>query len=112
MEGHDINEGEDLCTQSETDFVPANSHGKISFDSKAGTFLIPEAILEKYKQAYPDVDVEGEIRRIEVWAITQPKSRWKKDWGRFITRWLSREQDKAEYALARGNGRKGGFLDG
>jgi hypothetical protein len=106
-----VTDGVNSSTQSaNADFVPSDSN-KVTFDEKNKVFLIPEAILEKYKQAYPAVDIEGEIRKMEAWVLSQPKSRWKKDWRRFIAGWLSREQDKAEYALARGNGRKGGFLD-
>jgi len=54
--------------------------------------------LKKWADAYPLVNVEQEIKQMEAWIISQPKYMWKKDWKRFITNWLSREQDRKENA--------------
>jgi hypothetical protein len=61
--------------------------------------------MQLWKEAYPLVNVEQEIKQMEAWVISQPKSRWKKDWKRFITSWLAREQDRAEIR-ASGNSKK------
>lgn len=104
MDSHDV------CTQSDkSDFVPSNS--KIVFSEKDMTFLNLEPYIGKWQDAYPAVDVIQELKAMEAWVASQPKSRWKKDWRRFITNWLSKEQDKAELRMAKasGNGRR--FLD-
>ncbi|MEM7828703.1 MAG: hypothetical protein QW561_05115 [Candidatus Aenigmatarchaeota archaeon] len=97
------------CTQSESDFVPSNS--KIIFSEKDMTFLNLEPYIGKWQDAYPAVDVIQELKAMAAWVASQPRTRWKKDWRRFITNWLSREQDKAELRLAKAgsNGRR--FLD-
>ncbi|MEM2963751.1 MAG: hypothetical protein QXQ02_02545 [Halobacteria archaeon] len=104
MDSHDV------CTQSDkSDFVPSNS--KIIFSEKDMTFLNLEPYIAKWQAAYPAINVLQELKAMEAWVASQPKSRWKKDWRRFITNWLSREQDKAELRMAKagGNGRR--FLD-
>lgn len=45
-------------------------------------------------EAFPAVDVPGEIRRAEAWLVANPKNK-KSDGGRFLTGWLTRAQDRA-----------------
>lgn len=102
-------DGDDVCTQSDkSDFVP--SIQKIVFDKEKMCFVNLEHLLTKWKEAYPAVNIEQEIKAMEAWVASQPLSRWKKDWRRFITNWLSREQDKAEIRMASSK-KQGGFLD-
>ncbi len=99
---------DDICTQSDkSDFVPAKATLKVSFNESEERFIISPDLLQKYKEAYPDIQVETEIKKMEVWVLSRPKSKWKKDWRRFITGWLSREQKKAEFNLARNEKTKG-----
>lgn len=92
------------CTQSDkSDFVPSSLKKKVSFDGCS--FKGTEEFMQLWKEAYPLVNVEQEIKQMEAWVISQPKSRWKKDWKRFITSWLAREQDRAEIR-ASGNSKK------
>ena len=55
---------------------------------------ISDAILEKIKETYPAVDIEPEIKRMEIWITANPKNT-KSNYLRFINNWLSRSQDKA-----------------
>ena len=49
--------------------------------------------LDRWKDAYPAVDVEQQLREMEVWASAH-RSQWKSNWLRFIVHWLSKEQDR------------------
>jgi DNA-binding MarR family transcriptional regulator len=78
-----------------------NQNGKIYFDERTSSFSGIEKYLQKWKEAYPLVDIEGEIKQMEAWVASVPRTRWKKDWKRFIVNWLSREQDRAEIRNAK-----------
>jgi hypothetical protein len=49
--------------------------------------------IERWKDAYPAVDVEQQLRKMEIWASAN-QSKWKSNWLRFIFHWLSKEQDR------------------
>jgi hypothetical protein len=73
---------------------------KISF-SPEGDFLgITKEKIEKWKDAYPAIDVLGEIKKAAIWLTENPKNK-KKNYGRFLTNWFARKQEKAP---GRGNG--------
>ena len=56
--------------------------------------------LELWKNAYPDVNVEIELKRIIAWIVSNPKKIEKrKDLRRTITNWLSSEQKKIERGI-------------
>lgn len=58
-------------------------------------YEIPVEKLDFWKESYPAVDVEQEIRNMAAWADANPvKRKTRKGVVRFITNWLSREQDK------------------
>lgn len=56
---------------------------------------IPISKVEKWKEIYPAVDVEQELREMSDWAESNPsKRKTKKGILTFIRNWLSKEQDK------------------
>ena len=58
-------------------------------------FDIPVSKVEKWKETYPAVDVEQELREMSDWAESNPTRRkTKKGILTFIRNWLSKEQDK------------------
>lgn len=58
-------------------------------------YEIPLEKLNFWKESYPAVDVEQEIRNMEAWADANPTRRKTRNGVvRFITNWLKREQDK------------------
>ena len=69
-------------------------HKRIRMDRKTirWTGILPDDI-ERWKESYPAVDVEQQLREMEVWASAH-QSQWKSNWLRFIVHWLSKEQDK------------------
>lgn len=66
---------------------------KISFDGLKFENLSNEQV-EAWKQAYPAVNVAGEILKAAVWLDANPANK-KSDYKRFLNGWLSRSQDKA-----------------
>lgn len=70
-------------------------------------YEIPLEKLNFWKESYPAVDVEQEIRNMEAWADANPTRRKPRNGVvRFITNWLKREQDKGG-SYQRGSSQKG-----
>lgn len=49
----------------------------------------------EWRKAYPDVDVRGELGRMESWLNANPSKAKKSNWKRFIVSWLSKNQREA-----------------
>ncbi|MCM1364876.1 MAG: DUF4373 domain-containing protein [Faecalibacterium sp.] len=61
------------------------------------TFVINQAKTEHYKQLYPDVDIEGELRKMQGWCESNPtKRKTAKRIERFINSWLAKAQDESQ----------------
>lgn len=74
-------------------------------------YEIPLEKLDFWKESYPAVDVEQEIRSMAAWADANPTRRKTRNGVvRFITNWLSREQDKGG-SYRRGNSRQNAAND-
>lgn len=70
-------------------------------------YEIPLEKLNFWKESYPAVDVEQEIRNMEAWADANPTRRKTRNGVvRFITNWLKREQNKGG-SYQRGSSQKG-----
>ena len=65
---------------------------------------MPQENIEIYKRLYPGVDVEQALRNMIGWSMSAgPKRKTMRGIKRFITNWLSREQDKGgAYRKSRG----------
>jgi hypothetical protein len=48
---------------------------------------------QQWSEAYPAVDIKKALKQMGVWLISNPDKR-KSKWGRFITNWLCREQER------------------
>ncbi len=80
------------ATVKETPIAP---NEKISFDADKVVWrhLAPE-LVAAWREAYPAVDVGGELRKAAIWQKANPKNK-KSNYERFLSSWLSRAQDKA-----------------
>lgn len=68
---------------------------RIVFDFKEGKFGgLLEQDKNRWRIAYPAVDIEQLLLRMEAWIMANPSKR-KKIYGRFINNWLAAEQDNA-----------------
>lgn len=54
------------------------------------------SVLSVWEKSYPDVDLAGELRKADAWAISNSISRSSKGWQRTLNTWLSKEQDRAK----------------
>jgi len=64
--------------------------GSIVWDSERKIFSgIGEQQMQTWEAAYPKLDIDGELSRIELWYENNPKKR-KRNLQRFITAWLAR----------------------
>ena len=56
---------------------------------------IPVSWVESMKNLYPDLDVEGEVRKAVAWCLNNPKARkTRAGWQRYLNAWLTRAVDK------------------
>ena len=67
---------------------------KISIDAGGEWRHIPDHLMATWKKAYPAIDVQAELAKAAAWIISNPRNR-KKNYSRYLTNWLSREQDRA-----------------
>ena len=73
---------------------PATTNEKIYFDFKDSEFKnISEDEKSVWEKAYPACDIEAEINKMAAWLAANP-TRKKANYKRFITNWLSRQQDR------------------
>ena len=81
-----------VCSESET--APSLSGIKISLNDK--TFYdVPLDKIALWKETYPAVDIEYELRKMVAWCDSNPtKRKTKRGVERFINSWLAREQDR------------------
>lgn len=64
----------------------------IAWESAEGWIGITDQDREKWKEAYPDCDIEGELIRMHEWLVSNPAKANKTNWRRFITNWLGNSQ--------------------
>lgn len=56
---------------------------------------VPLSKIKEWKEAYPAVDIEQELKKMAAWLNANPtRKKTKRGINRFINIWLSREQDK------------------
>ncbi len=76
-------------------------HQRIRLDPRTFRFqgILPDDIF-RWQETFPAVNVEQELRKMELWAVANPAKR-KSNWFRFITNWLSREQEREGFSRPR-----------
>ena len=57
-------------------------------------YQISPALAQQYSEAFPALDILGELKRMKVWLESHPKNA-KKNIPSFMVRWLSRAQEKS-----------------
>lgn len=73
---------------------PPDDPDEISWDAGQKIFTnIPAAQFEAWESAFPKLDIDAELTRIELWYDANPKKR-KRHVRRFITNWLSRAHQR------------------
>ena len=79
-------------------------HRRIRLDPQTFRFqgILPDD-LRRFKDTFPAVDVEQELREMELWAAAN-HARRKSNWFRFIGNWLSKEQERGGALRPRSHG--------
>jgi len=54
---------------------------------------------ESWAKAYPAVDIDNNLARMDAWLRANPRKAHKRNWARFIVNWLSRETDGGDREL-------------
>jgi len=65
-------------------------------------YPITEELVEEWRGLFPAVDIEQELRKMRAWLTSNPKNRkTRRGILKFVTNWLSRQQDSARPAGAK-----------
>ena len=67
---------------------------KIGWDPESGWSGILDTDRARWASAYPACDLESLLCRMHEWLLSNPAKAHKKQWRRFITGWLSRQQER------------------
>ena len=71
------------------------AHPKITFNNQAFKFEnIPKEKIDKWKEAFPNCNVDIELKKMEAWLMANPKNK-KVNYERFIVNWFSRAMGRA-----------------
>ena len=108
----------DIDTSSKEEVVGGDSPPDPTFISiilNNGTYYdVPMSKVERWKELYPAVDVEQELRKMAGWSEENQKKRKTRTGVRaFINNWLAREQDKGGKGTSYDNSQKSSnyFMD-
>jgi hypothetical protein len=94
----------DMCRSAPPDAAPADTVVSIILNDKTEYHVSSEQA-QHWQELFPGVDVEQELRKMVAWCEANPTRRkTRKGVQKFITGWLSREQDSGRALPA---GRKG-----
>ena len=66
----------------------------IAWDACDGYSNISDKDILQWKEAYPACDIERQLKASNEWLLSNPAKAKKKQWRRFITGWLSRQQER------------------
>ena len=66
----------------------------ITWDSVSGFQNVTDSHLVRWRGAFPAVDIDHQLKKMDSWLIDNPKKAHKSNWSAFMNRWLSREQDR------------------
>jgi|GEM_PF-3550244 len=67
---------------------------RIQWTPESDWIGITEDDIQRWSEAYPACDVQRQLKAAAEWLRSHPERAKKKAWMRFITGWLSREQDR------------------
>ncbi|HUT62226.1 MAG TPA: hypothetical protein VNA25_30680 [Phycisphaerae bacterium] len=80
--------------KKEEEVLPGDEEVKIKWTKKGGWTGITQEHRDDWAEAYPAVDIKRQLAAMIVWLKANPKKAKKSNWERFLTNWLTREQDK------------------
>jgi hypothetical protein len=93
-QGRDQGKEGNVCAEPRSDSTPES--GILIPLNDGVEFDVPLASIAEWREAYPAVNIEQELRKMRVWCLNNPKNRKTKSGVKaFANSWLSREQNKA-----------------
>ncbi len=66
---------------------------RIEFEN--GRWAIGETEMQLFREAYPAVDIDKELREAAVWIVTHPTEAPRSNYAAFLQRWFKTNQDRA-----------------
>jgi hypothetical protein len=93
-EGEEGRGGEGGDTLAASDSQTTATAVKIRWSKEAGFENITERHRKQWQEAFPACDLKRQIAAMNVWLLNNPAKARKSNWGNFISKWLSREQDR------------------
>lgn len=80
---------------SEPETAPSNQSGILILLNDKSSYDVPLDKIALWKETYPAVDVEQELRKMVAWSHSNPTRRkTRRGVNRFINSWMAREQDR------------------
>jgi hypothetical protein len=67
---------------------------KVSWSSENGWTSITEDHRKRWQAAYPACDIDRQLAAMTAWLMANPAKAHKSNWERFITKWLTKGQDR------------------
>ena len=80
--------------RSRTKSAPARKKPSIQWSPETGFVGIADADRTRWAAAYPACDLDRQLAAMDVWLRENPAKAHKSRWGRFVSSWLSRSQDR------------------
>lgn len=71
---------------------------KTQIDFKNGRWVIGSQEMQMFREAYPAVDIEKELKEAAIWIVTHPSEAPKSKWGAFLNTWFKRHQFQTSLA--------------
>lgn len=68
---------------------------KTQIGFKNGRWEIGENEMQLFREAYPAVDIDKELREAAVWIVTHPNEAPRSNYAAFLQRWFKTNQDRA-----------------
>ena len=79
---------------------------QIAWSLKIGWQGIDEKEKAEWAAAYPACDIDRQLRAMEQWCKSNPTKAHKSNWRKFITNWLSKQQDRGGDAKSNGTNKR------
>lgn len=83
----------DMTEQDKTEH-DISSDGPIAWTAEQSWCSVTFESKERWSEAYPAVDIDMQLSRMDAWLRANPAKAKRKLWERFITNWLTRSQDR------------------
>jgi hypothetical protein len=71
---------------------------KTNIGFEKGRWVIGADEMQMFREAYPGVDIDKELREAAVWIVTHPNEAPKSKWGAFLQTWFKKHQFQTSLA--------------